>query len=144
MATRKEMRLSSNQMTSSIASSIFESSDGFRTSIHHPRESTARKRPYFPPLGSLSQSGWVGFFHEGGQSPFRRHFGWLAVHHSVHASSKVCIDVMDGRLLGVLSRLRFLNHQATSRGRRVDDNLQGPYHTVSKRHKFIERNILTD
>jgi len=122
---REEMSSPTTQVTSSIASSTFESSDGLRTMTHHPRDTMARKSPSFPPSAREPQlrplvSSWAN-----GQSLVLRHFGWAADHHATHSSSKSWTDSMLGTSF-LPNRRPHLNHRASSLGRGLVGNLDEP------------------
>jgi len=113
---RKWIRLSSTQVTSMMASSRAESSDGSQAWIHHPRDTTTRNSPSFPPSGSLPQLRPVASTCSNGQLSVSRHPGWAADHHATHCSSKTSTDSISGRCF-LSYRRPHLNHLPSSSGR---------------------------
>jgi len=122
---RRETRFLITQVTSSTASSTFESSGASRASIHHPRDTTTRKSPSFPPSARSPQSPSPASSSANGHSLVSRHSGWAADHHATHFSSKFSKFSMGGTSF-LANRRPYLNHRATSSGRGLVGSFEEP------------------
>ena len=124
---RQETRFSITQVTSLIASVVFDFSDRPWVEIHHPRDTTMRNNPSLPPSSKYPQSFPVVSPLVNGQFSVLCHFGCVADHHSIHLSLK------SSSMAGMFffpNRRPCLNHQAISSGRGSVGNLDDPYRNI--------------